>query len=53
MIPGTDWERQKEIKNVCYFAGSRCQYLFASKNYRQYGNESLDKMKGKSVPDGR
>ena len=40
------WERQKEIKNVMLFLQDHgVSTSFAAKIYRQYGNESLDKMK--------
>ena len=40
------WERQKEIKNVMLFLQDHgVNTSFAAKIYRQYGNESLDKMK--------
>ena len=40
------WERQKEIKNVMLFLQNHgVSTSFAAKIYRQYGNESLDKMK--------
>lgn len=40
------WERQKEIKNVMFFLQDHgVSTSFAAKIYRQYGNESLDKMK--------
>lgn len=40
------WERQKEIKNVMLFLQDHgVSTFFAAKIYRQYGNESLDKMK--------
>lgn len=40
------WERQKEIKNVMlFFQDHGVSTSFAAKIYRQYGNESLDKMK--------
>lgn len=40
------WERQKEIKNVMLFLQDHgVSTSFAAKIYRQYGNESLEKMK--------
>lgn len=40
------WKRQKEIKNVMLFLQDHgVSTSFAAKIYRQYGNESLDKMK--------
>lgn len=40
------WERQKEIKNVMLFLQDHgVSTSFAAKIYRQYGNESIDKMK--------
>ena len=40
------WERQKEIKNVMIFLQDHgVSTSFAAKIYRQYGNESLEKMK--------
>ena len=40
------WERQKEIKNVMLFLQDHgVSTSFAAKIYRQYGNESLDKIK--------
>ena len=40
------WERQKEIKKVMLFLQDHgVSTSFAAKIYRQYGNESLDKMK--------
>ncbi|MCI8506263.1 MAG: ATP-dependent RecD-like DNA helicase [Lachnospiraceae bacterium] len=41
------WERQKEIKNVMLFLQDHgVSTAFAAKIYRQYGNESLAKVKG-------
>ena len=40
------WERQKEIKNVMLFLqGHGVSTSFAAKIYRQYGNDSIAKMK--------
>lgn len=40
------WERQKEIKNVMLFLqGHGVNTSFAAKIYRQYGNESIEKVK--------
>lgn len=40
------WERQKEIKNVMLFLQDHgVSTSFVAKIYRQYGNESLEKMK--------
>jgi len=40
------WERQKEIKNVMLFLQEHgVSTAFAAKIYRQYGNESIEKMK--------
>ena len=40
------WERQKEIKNVMLFLqGHGVSTSFAAKIYRQYGNDSIVKMK--------
>ena len=40
------WKRQKEIKNVMLFLQDHgVSTSFAAKIYRQYGNESLEKMK--------
>ncbi len=40
------WERQKEIKNVMLFLQSHgVSTSFAAKIYRQYGNDSIAKMK--------
>lgn len=40
------WERQKEIKNVMLFLQDHgVSTAFAAKIYRQYGNESIEKMK--------
>ncbi len=41
------WERQKDIKNVMLFLqGYGVSTAFAAKIYRQYGKESIDKVKG-------
>lgn len=41
------WERQKEIKNVMLFLQEHgVSTAFAAKIYRQYGNESISKVKG-------
>ena len=40
------WERQKEIKNVMlFFQDHGVSIAFAAKIYRQYGNESIPKVK--------
>lgn len=40
------WERQKEIKNVMLFLQEHgVSTSFAARIYRQYGNESIDKMR--------
>lgn len=40
------WERQKEIKNVMLFLQDNgVSTAFAAKIYKQYGNESIEKMK--------
>ncbi|MCI8287465.1 MAG: ATP-dependent RecD-like DNA helicase [Lachnospiraceae bacterium] len=40
------WERQKEVKNVMLFLQEHgVSTAFAAKIYRQYGNESIEKMK--------
>lgn len=40
------WERQKEIKNVMLFLQEHgVSTAFAAKIYRQYGNESIEKVK--------
>lgn len=40
------WERQKEIKNVMLFLQDHgVSTSFAAKIYKQYGNESIDKIK--------
>lgn len=40
------WERQKEVKNIMLFLQSNgVSTSFAAKIYRQYGNESIDKVK--------
>lgn len=40
------WEKQKEIKNVMLFLQDHgVSTSFAAKIYRQYGNESIEKMK--------
>ena len=41
------WEKQKDIKNVMLFLqGYGVSTAFAAKIYRQYGKESIDKVKG-------
>lgn len=41
------WERQKEIKNVMLFLQDHgVSTAFAAKIYRQYGNESIQKVRG-------
>lgn len=40
------WQRQKEVKNVMLFLQEHgVSTAFAAKIYKQYGNESIDKMK--------
>lgn len=40
------WERQKEVKNVMLFLQDNgVSTSYAAKIYKQYGNESIDKMK--------
>lgn len=41
------WEKQKDIKNVMLFLqGYGVSTAYAAKIYRQYGKESIDKLKG-------
>lgn len=43
---GESWEKQKEIKNVMLFLqGYGVSTAYAAKIYRQYGKESIDKVK--------
>ncbi len=40
------WQRQKEVKNIMLFLQEHeVSAAFAAKIYKQYGNESIDKMK--------
>lgn len=44
---GESWEKQKDIKNVMLFLqGYGVSTAYAAKIYRQYGKESIDKVKG-------
>ena len=41
-----DWQKQKEIKNVMLFLQDHgVSTAYAAKIYRQYGNESIEKVK--------
>ena len=43
---GESWEKQKDIKNVMLFLqGYGVSTAYATKIYRQYGKESIDKVK--------